>query len=286
MVMVGNLHKPPAQVAANKLVQLRVFEDGVAILEINDAECANSMDKPLAAQFGAAVDKVRAHSNVRTLIIQGNSDHFCTSIHLYSFVRAMQNKTVLDAAACVFQLYASFCEISSLEVPVLCVLHGKVVGSGFALALNTDWRVTASGTTFNYGNLPCGICPGLQLSCNLPAAVGGTRAMSLYLDNPTLSAAQLSDLGLLNAVAAKVPEARQLALRLVLASAAPSGVRETLVSMQQTVVDLDLLACEAVGMAQCLVEAVHACSCAVCVCVCVCMCVPMSACECVFGYSI
>jgi enoyl-CoA hydratase/carnithine racemase len=51
----------------------------------------------------------------------------------------MQNETVLDTAARVFQLYASFCKISSLEVPVLCVLHGKVVGSGFALALNTDW---------------------------------------------------------------------------------------------------------------------------------------------------
>ncbi len=256
MVTVGNLHKPPASVAADKLVQLRVFEGGVAILEIDDAERANAMDEPLAAQFGAAVDEVRARSDVRVLIVQGNGDHFCTGIHPYSFVRAMQNTTVLDAAARVFQLYASFCKISSLEVPVLCVLHGKVVGGGFALALNADWRVAAAGTTFNYGNLPRGVCPGLQLSRNLPAAVGGARAMSLYLDDPTLSAAQLSDLGLLNAVAATVAEARQLALAkaVALASAAPSGVRQTLVSMRRAVVDLDLLAREAVGMAQCLVE--------------------------------
>ncbi len=62
--------------AANKLVWLRVFEGGVAILKIDDAERANAMDKPLAAQFGAAVDKVRARSNVRVLIVQGNGDHF------------------------------------------------------------------------------------------------------------------------------------------------------------------------------------------------------------------
>eukprot|EP01128_Nolandella_sp_AFSM9_P010365 TRINITY_DN7144_c0_g1_i1.p1 TRINITY_DN7144_c0_g1~~TRINITY_DN7144_c0_g1_i1.p1 ORF type:complete len:3457 (+),score=854.03 TRINITY_DN7144_c0_g1_i1:70-10371(+) len=255
IVSMGSLHlKTPAH-SEKELVKLYYPTEGVAVLELNDPDRANAMDETIARDFADKVEALKADTTLRGVIVQGNGKHFCTGIHPYSFVRALQNTTVLDAAARVYRLYSSFTSIAQLKVPVVAVLHGKVVGGGFALSLNCDYRVSVKDASYNYGNLPRGVCPGLHLSRNLPASLGNAKSMSLYLDDPTLTAVELKEEGLINVVVDTVDEARAVALEKMMAIVAvPSqGVTETLTTMRTTPFDSLLLAEESLGMAKCLV---------------------------------
>jgi len=186
MVMMGGVKHEDEYSSQEELVTLSFPAAGLAVIELNDPKRANSMDDAIAVQFAAVVEKVQRTEGVRGVILQGNGDHFCTGINPYTFVRTLQKDSVLHAASRVFRVYSAFTSIAKLSIPVIAVVHGKVVGGGFALMLNADWRIAVKASIFNYGNLPRGVCPGLQLSRSLNRAVGTTRTMGLYLDDPTL----------------------------------------------------------------------------------------------------
>ena len=47
----------------------------------------------------------------------------------------------------------------ALRVPVVCALHGAMVGGAAAIFLHADLRIAANDATFQHGNLPRGVCP-------------------------------------------------------------------------------------------------------------------------------
>ena len=164
---------------------------------------------------------------VRAVVVSGEGEHFCVGINPYSFVRNLQAETsAMRAASRVYALYDDFTSISSLPVPVIAVLHGRVLGGGLALALNADYRIAASGSSFQYGNLPRGVCPGLGLSHSLEAAVGSHGAWSLYLEDARYDITQALSLGLVQKIASSRADAMQQAMSLAatVTSSPPTGV--------------------------------------------------------------
>ena len=75
-------------------------------------------------------------------MLQGAGTHFCTGgaqhadagMRLVPPLIAEMGAAIADMGDCVTML-------QQLSVPVLGVLHGKLIGGGVALALNSDWRV-------------------------------------------------------------------------------------------------------------------------------------------------
>ena len=87
----------------------------------------------------------------------------------------------------------------------------ELIGGGVALALATDWKVCAAGTTFNFGNLPRGRHPLFMLSRSMHLNVGKGLANQLYLEDPVVTAEQAATVGLVNLIAGSVDETKRLA---------------------------------------------------------------------------
>lgn len=243
--------------APDPLVELRHQpETGVLVITLNDPTHSNAIDWAIAADLQQAISAAKVMGDaVRAVVLQGRGDHFCVGVNPYSFIRRTKDLPVLTAARVTYEIYRAFVGIRDLGVPVVCALHGKVMGGGLAAMLNADYRIAAQSTVFNYGNLPRGVCPGMLLSENLERVIGARWAMDLYLQDYTLTATQAREIGLIHELAADVASAQASALALAqrLARFPSMGVRATL-DLIRPPVDEARLAKESLGIARCNVQ--------------------------------
>ncbi|MGN6323458.1 MAG: hydroxymethylglutaryl-CoA synthase [Dyella sp.] len=229
--------------------------DGVAVIELNDALHSNAIDAPMARDLHRAMATVQQLQAVRAVIVQGDGAHFCVGVNPYRFTATMKAMPVLTAAHQVFDIYRAFTRMRELPVPVICVVHGKVVGGGLAAMLNADYRICSADASFNVGNLPRGVCPGMLMSESLQQLVGRRWASELYLHDYTLTAEQALELGLVNEVHPTLAEAQAAARQMArhIAQHPAAGVRATTALMRPPV-DLARLARESLGIARCVTQ--------------------------------
>ena len=235
------------------LVRLRHDpRSSVLVVELNDPEHGNAIDSAIADDLRRAVDTARTLAEVRCVVFQGTGPHFCVGVNPYTFIPRTRQLPVLTAASVTRDIYRSFVAIRELGVPVVCVVHGKVMGGGLAAMLNADFRICTREATINYGNLPRGVCPGMLLSENLERLVGKQWASELYLNDYTVAADTALEIGLVNQLADNAGAARGAALEMAkrIAGYPSLGVRTT-VALTRAPVDEARLAAESIGMARC-----------------------------------
>ena len=61
---------------------------------------------------------------------------------------------LLISSACAIQ---GFVAVRGLRVPVVCAVHGSMIGGAAAIFLHADLRVAESEATFQHGNLSRGL---------------------------------------------------------------------------------------------------------------------------------
>jgi phthiocerol/phenolphthiocerol synthesis type-I polyketide synthase C len=228
-------------------------ESGVGVLTLSDAVHCNAIDWAMSDDLRRAIDALKRRKNdLRALVLQGAGDHFCVGVNPYNFIRRTKQLPVITSAQITYEIYRAFVGVRDLGCPVICAVHGKVVGGGLAAMLNADYRIADASTSFNYGNLPRGVCPGLLLSHNLAMTVGHRAATDLYMNDATTTAAEAQAIGLVNEVASSPAAAQRIAYEMAvrLASYPATGVQNTLRLMRPPI-DEDRLARECVGIARC-----------------------------------
>ena len=134
---------------------------------------------------------------VRAIVLRGAGAHFSPGGNPHAFERGMPYAAVVHA---VRQLYMGFVKLRTLPVPLVCAVHGTVIGGGIAACLNCDYIVAEGSTTFEHGNLVRGVCPLGGLSRTLPHLAVRARTLAMYLGNDTLSAAEARTAGIVNEV--------------------------------------------------------------------------------------
>ena len=132
--------------------------DGILVVELNDPEHGNAIDSAIADDLRRAVDTARTLTNVRCVVFQGTGPHFCVGVNPYTFIPRTKLLPILTAASVTYDIYRAFVSIRELGVPVVCVVHGKVMGGGLAAMINADFRICAKDASINYGNLPPVAC--------------------------------------------------------------------------------------------------------------------------------
>ncbi|MDC0525429.1 phosphopantetheine-binding protein, partial [bacterium] len=109
--------------------------------------------------------------------------------------------------------FQGFIDVRDLRVPVVCALHGAMVGGAAAIFLHADLRITERGATFQHGNLSRGVCPVAGYSGTLPAAIGTQHACQYYLADQKLAAAHALTLGLVHAIRMGIQSTKESARR-------------------------------------------------------------------------
>jgi 2-(1,2-epoxy-1,2-dihydrophenyl)acetyl-CoA isomerase len=193
------------------------LDDGVAHVRLNRPEASNGMSVPFLKALFEALMVVHGESRARAVLLSGEGPHFCAGGDVHTF--AAQGEALpgyLREATTLLGHCAS--TVMRLEAPVVAAVHGYAAGGGgFGLVCAADLVVAGESAKFLLGATRVGMAPDAGGSVTLAKIVGLRKAMEIALLNPTLSAAEAAELGIVNRVVPDdevLTEARALARQL------------------------------------------------------------------------
>lgn len=216
------------ELIADGPVLLSLDDQGVARLTFNRPDASNGMDVPLLRALYDAVMRCHGEPRVRVVLLNGNGPNFCAGGDVRTFAsKGEQLPDYLREATAWLQISAS--ALMRLGPPVIAAVHGFAAGGGgFGLVCAADIVIAAESARFLPGATRVGMAPDAGTTVTLPRLVGLRRAMEILLMNPTLTAEDARELGVVTRV---VPDeeldARSAALARELASGASLALAET-----------------------------------------------------------
>ncbi|RPA57353.1 enoyl-CoA hydratase/isomerase family protein [Gordonia oryzae] len=214
--------------AATTAPVLYAVADGIARIRLNRPEAANGMNVELLRALHEAILAAHADPGVRVVVLSGEGRNFCAGGDVKTFAaKGEALPDYLREATAWLQLATA--ALIALKAPVITKIHGFAAGGGgFGLTCASDIVVAAESAKLFSGAVRVGMAPDGGTTVTLTQLVGLRRAMDILLTNPTLSATQAKELGIVSRV---VPDAELDAavddLADELAAAAPRALSET-----------------------------------------------------------
>ncbi|MGH3189512.1 MAG: enoyl-CoA hydratase/isomerase family protein [Streptosporangiaceae bacterium] len=198
-------------------VLLDLADDGVARLRLNRPEAANAMNLDLLEALYRALLRCDTNPRVRAILITGEGRNFCAGGDVRAFAAQGPNLPNFIREVTVW-LNNSISMLTQLTAPVVVAVHGVAAGGGgFGLVCAADLVIAGESARFFGPGTRIGMTPDAGTTVTLPALVGFRKAMEIILTNPTLTAADALNIGLLNRVVtddALLDEALSLARQL------------------------------------------------------------------------
>lgn len=182
-----------------KKLQCALSHDGqVARLTMNSPDNLNAMDDAMAAAFREAKTKLE-NEELKAIVIAGHGRAFSAGGDL-AMLYAKAAKDFETNRREMLTFYRCFLELRDLNVPLICALHGHVVGAGFCFAAACDIRVAASDVKFAAPFTRLGLHPGMGGSYFLARGFGSEVARELMLTGRRMEASEALALGFVSAV--------------------------------------------------------------------------------------
>jgi 2-(1,2-epoxy-1,2-dihydrophenyl)acetyl-CoA isomerase len=209
-------------------VLLDLHAGGTARLRLNRPEASNGMNVELLRALHDAILICHGTPEIRVVVLSGEGRHFCAGGDVRTFAsKGEQLPDYLREATAWLQIATA--ALMQLRAPVIAAVHGFAAGGGgFGLACAADLVVAAESARFMSGAVRAGMAPDAGVSVTLTQLVGLRRAMTILLTNPTLTAREALDLGIVSHVVADDELiARALALADELARSAPLALAAT-----------------------------------------------------------
>lgn len=193
------------------------LDEGVGHVRLNRPEASNGMNVPFLKALYEALMRVHGDARVRAVLLSGEGPHFCAGGDVHTF--AAQGEALPDyLREATTWLGSCASALMRLEAPVVAAVHGYAAGGGgFGLVCASDLVVAGTSARFLLGATRVGMAPDAGGSVTLARIVGLRRAMEIALTNPTFTAAEARDLGIVNRVVADdavLAEGRALARQL------------------------------------------------------------------------
>jgi 2-(1,2-epoxy-1,2-dihydrophenyl)acetyl-CoA isomerase len=176
----------------------------VAYLQLNRPDSANALDIEMLKGLHAAIHRCIAEPRVRVVMLSGKGANFCAGGDVHVFAAKGQDLPhyIRQATALLQEVIAA---LIHLDAPVIAAVHGFTAGGGgMGLVCASDLVIAAQSAKFLAGATRVGMAPDAGLSVTLPRLVGARKAAEMLLLNPTISANEAVDLGLINRI---VPDA-------------------------------------------------------------------------------
>lgn len=204
------------------------LERGVGRLRLNRPAASNAVDVATLRAMYDAVMLATGRPDLRVLLLSGEGRHFCAGGDVKTFAgKGEALPDYLREATSWLQVVVA--GLLALPAPVVAVVQGFAAGgAGFGLVCAADLVIAAESAKFLAGATRVGMAPDAGASVTLPQLVGMRKAMDIALTNPTITAAQALDMGLITRV---VPDAdlerEATGLAATLAAGAPRALAAT-----------------------------------------------------------
>lgn len=174
-------------------------EGAVTVVRIDREHRRNALTPAHVALIAQALTDASLDDEVRVVRLEGSGADFCTGADLRAANRtqqrprvgALQNRTGLQAHRLI-EL------ISTVQVPVVCVVRGWAAGLGCQIALAADFTIAAEDAVFWEPFLERGFTPDSGATWLLARTVGLARARRMLLLGEKISAGRAVQWGLIH----------------------------------------------------------------------------------------
>lgn len=209
-------------------VRLELHADGVAHLRLSRPDAANGLNVELLRALHEAVLRIHGDGRVRAVLLTGEGKHFCAGGDVHTFLsKGDALPDYIRVATALLQLATA--ALIRLNPPVVAAVQGFAAGGGgMGLVCSSDFVVAGESTRFLAGATRVAMVPDAGVSVTLTQLVGFRRAMEILMLNPTITAAEAKEMGLITRVVADeqlMNEAWALARQL--AAGAPAALANT-----------------------------------------------------------
>jgi 2-(1,2-epoxy-1,2-dihydrophenyl)acetyl-CoA isomerase len=170
---------------------------GVAHLTLARPESLNALNRVLLSEVMQVLDDISAGGDVRVLLVDGDGRGFSSGADLGSDSSSAGDPD-FDAGAVLEQFYNPLIErMFALPVPIVCAVHGPVVGAGCMIALSADIVLAAKTAYFLQAFVNVGLVPDAGSTWLLPRLVGRARAQAMMMLGERIPAQTAADWGLI-----------------------------------------------------------------------------------------
>jgi 2-(1,2-epoxy-1,2-dihydrophenyl)acetyl-CoA isomerase len=182
-------------------VLLSVHE-GVARLQLNRPQASNGLDVTLLKALHAALMRCHADPAVRVVLFTGAGPNFCAGGDVKDFASkgAGLPDYLREATS-----WLGICTqtLISLTAPVVTLVQGFAAGGGgIGLVCASDIVIASESARFMSGATRVGMAPDGGSTVTLARLIGHRKAMEFVLTNPTYTATQAFEAGLVTRVVA------------------------------------------------------------------------------------
>ncbi len=174
--------------------------EDLGYITLNRPRVLNVVNVQMRDELIQALGALQDDPEVKVVIIQGAGERaFSAGADLTEFSHA-PSRVAARAARWARDLWGTFL---SFEKPIICALHGYVLGAGLEMALCCDIRIASQDAQLGLPEVELGMIPAAGGTQTLPRLVGSGRALWLLLTGYRIDAPEAYRLGLVNHIVSK-----------------------------------------------------------------------------------
>ena len=206
--------------------------DHVATVTLTRPDKHNALDLAMFDAILAAAERVGSEPGVRAVVLHGEGPSFCSGLDIAGILASQAEAGSNGTEALLEPLRApspnrfqrAAYDWVRVPVPVICALHGNVLGGGLQIALGADVRLARPDTRLSVMEVKWGLVPDMAITRTLPRLVRIDVAKELTYTGRIVSGTEAAELGLVTGVSDDpLLAARELASEI--AERSPDAVR-------------------------------------------------------------
>lgn len=169
-------------------MSLQIEPSGAVLsLRLNRPELLNAINADTAQQLLAALHQADQAPDVRVIVLRGNGRAFCAG-------RDISEPATPEILDLVQRVSTAMVRCSK---PIVCAVHGWVVGAGVEWMLDADIVIAARSARFKLPEASIGVFVTGGIVATLPAMAGIARAKGILLLGEEFAAAEAERWGLI-----------------------------------------------------------------------------------------
>ncbi|MCX2863348.1 crotonase/enoyl-CoA hydratase family protein [Paucibacter sp. PLA-PC-4] len=166
------------------------IHDAVACLTLSRPHKRNALSLQVVSELREAFESLP--DTVRAVVLDGQGEHFCAGLDLSELAETSPAEGLMHSRI----WYEAFERIQFGQRPVVCVMHGAVIGGGLELASVAHVRVAEQSAYFGLPEGQRGIFLGGGGSVRVSKLIGASRVGEMMLTGRVYTAEEGLQVGL------------------------------------------------------------------------------------------
>lgn len=199
--------RPRSDLVSERFSTLSVASDDALItVRLNRPHARNAVNLQMCGELISLFHALHDEGSARLVVIRGAGPTFCAGVDIREMA-AQDVEWVRRRRSAGLDAYLA---IERCPLPVICVVHGAVIGAGCEIAAACDFVIAEEGACFQWPEALRGVVGATQ---RLARIVGRPMAKELLFTARRISAEQAQAIGFINHITCRGGLDEALALR-------------------------------------------------------------------------